>query len=167
MTKYQARVEAGLIDSDYRGEIFVIISNNGTKEMNISSGDRIAQMLIVKDPTVTVEVSHDLSSTTRQSGKFGSTGTSHIVPSTLYDDTTAAAATGTAADDVMTSHHQVQLSHDPFNDVQSITFKTLGKHPTQGMVLEDCTDWDNRVLITTCIIVFPICVKRTEECAIF
>ena len=37
--KYQARVEAGIIDSDYRGQIFVILSNNGQQPIPINQGD--------------------------------------------------------------------------------------------------------------------------------
>ena len=37
--KHRAWVEAGTIDSDYRGEIFILISNNGTEPLSITSGD--------------------------------------------------------------------------------------------------------------------------------
>ena len=50
--KQRARIEAGTIDSDYRGEVFVLMTNNGENVIHISPGDRIAQMLIIKDPTV-------------------------------------------------------------------------------------------------------------------
>ena len=45
-TKYKARVEAGLIDSDYRGEVFVIMSNNGDENINIDKGCAIWNSLI-------------------------------------------------------------------------------------------------------------------------
>jgi dUTP pyrophosphatase len=62
--KYCARVEAGVIDSDYRGEVFVLISNSGTKEMVINKGNQIAQMIIVQDLSVSLSVTTELSATT-------------------------------------------------------------------------------------------------------
>jgi len=64
----------GIIDSDYRGEIFVSLINNGTREYTIAPGDSIAQMML--QPSITMlfkEVKH-LSSTSRGEGGFGSTG---------------------------------------------------------------------------------------------
>ena len=42
--KYKARIEAGIIDLDYRGEVYAIMSNNGDKNITIEPGNRIAQM---------------------------------------------------------------------------------------------------------------------------
>ena len=64
----------GTIDSDYRGEIKVILINLGKKEFIVKDGMRIAQMILC--PAMQgelVEVS-ELSSTTRGAGGFGSTG---------------------------------------------------------------------------------------------
>ena len=108
--KYKARVEAGLIDSDYRCQVFVILSNNGDAPIKISQGDRIAQMVLVRDPSVTIDIAHDLTSTKQNQGKFGSTGIQHIVHSTLYDQSTAAAAKATSTETVMASHQLVELS---------------------------------------------------------
>ena len=149
-TKYNVRLEAGVIDSDYRGPVYVILSNNGNETLTIQPGDRIAQMVLIKDHTVTIDVTHDLTTTKRQEGRFGSTGISHITPPQLYNDSTAAAAKATSSTNLMVSHHQVELSTDPFHDRQSIQFQTLGKHDTQGMILKDSETWDNRVVITTC-----------------
>jgi dUTP pyrophosphatase len=77
--KYRARVEAGVIDSDYRGEIFVLISNNGNNDMNITKGDRIAQMIIAQDPLVSVSITNDLSTRAREKAGFGSTGIKDII----------------------------------------------------------------------------------------
>lgn len=65
----------GTIDSDYRGEIKVILFNLGKEKFIVENGMRIAQMVV--SPVVTgelIEVS-DLSDTTRGIGGFGSTGT--------------------------------------------------------------------------------------------
>jgi len=64
----------GIIDSEYRGEIKVILHNNGSEDFLIDEGDRIAQLVVVlyldMDP---VEVS-TLDETERGQGGFGSTG---------------------------------------------------------------------------------------------
>ena len=64
----------GTIDSDYRGEIKVILINWGEEDFVIENGDRIAQMVIAKYERVEWEVSDDLSETERGSGGFGHTG---------------------------------------------------------------------------------------------
>ena len=65
----------GTIDSDYRGEIKVIIYNHGKEEFVINSGDRIAQMIL--SPVLKIELEEtndDLPETIRGEGGFGSTG---------------------------------------------------------------------------------------------
>lgn len=65
----------GTIDSDYRGEVKVILGNLGTKEEVINHGDRIAQLVLA--PVIQanyVVAESDLSSTERGAGGFGSTG---------------------------------------------------------------------------------------------
>ena len=64
----------GTIDSDYRGEIKVILINWGEEDFVIENGDRIAQMVIAKYERVEWELSEDLSETERGSGGFGHTG---------------------------------------------------------------------------------------------
>ena len=64
----------GTIDSDYRGEIGVILVNLSSEEFIINDGERIAQMVIAKhEKAVWTEV-EDLEGTERGSGGFGSTG---------------------------------------------------------------------------------------------
>ena len=65
----------GTIDSDYRGEIKVIIYNHGKEEFIINNGDRIAQMIL--SPVLKIELEEtndDLPETIRGEGGFGSTG---------------------------------------------------------------------------------------------
>ena len=64
----------GTIDSDYRGELKVILFNHGDKEFIINNGDRIAQMVLVPVLKVQFEEVQDLPETIRGSGGFGSTG---------------------------------------------------------------------------------------------
>ena len=64
----------GTIDSDYRGEIKVIIYNHGSKDFTINNGDRIAQMILTPVIKMELEESIDLPETIRGKGGFGSTG---------------------------------------------------------------------------------------------
>lgn len=64
----------GTIDSDYRGEIKVILSNFGNEPYNIKKGDRIAQLVIAKYEHITWDKCENLTDTDRGSGGFGSTG---------------------------------------------------------------------------------------------
>ena len=64
----------GTIDSDYRGEIKIILINLGDKDFVINSGDRVAQMVIAPLIQASFSIVNELSDTTRGSGGFGSTG---------------------------------------------------------------------------------------------
>lgn len=64
----------GTIDSDYRGEIKVILINWGEEDFVIENGDRIAQMVIARYERVEWKETDDLSETKRGSGGFGHTG---------------------------------------------------------------------------------------------
>ena len=64
----------GTIDSDYRGEIKVILANFGKEPFVINSGDRIAQLVIAKYESALWHVVDSLDETERGSGGFGSTG---------------------------------------------------------------------------------------------
>ena len=64
----------GTIDSDYRGEIKVIIFNHGKNDFIIKNGDRIAQMILAPVIKMELEECHDLPETVRGIGGFGSTG---------------------------------------------------------------------------------------------
>ena len=64
----------GTIDSDYRGEIKVILFNHGSKEFIVKNKDRIAQMILMPVLKVDFEEVVDLPETVRGLGGFGSTG---------------------------------------------------------------------------------------------
>jgi dUTP diphosphatase len=64
----------GTIDSDYRGEIKVILMNLGKNEFKIVKGDRIAQLILAKVERAIIKESDELNSTDRGAGGFGSTG---------------------------------------------------------------------------------------------
>ena len=64
----------GVIDSDYRGEVSVVLRNAGSQPFTVNPGDRIAQMLIVPVLLPQVQEVQELSQTQRGAGGFGSTG---------------------------------------------------------------------------------------------
>ena len=64
----------GTIDSDYRGELKIILFNHGNKDFIINNGDRIAQMVLVPILKMEFEEVDSLPNTVRGQGGFGSTG---------------------------------------------------------------------------------------------
>jgi dUTP pyrophosphatase len=66
--------KVGVIDSDYRGQIHVVLLNHGKTEQTIQHGERIAQFLITPVLTPAYEEAEELSDTDRGAGGFGSTG---------------------------------------------------------------------------------------------
>lgn len=66
--------KVGVIDSDYRGPVTVVLHNHGNQPQTIAHGERIAQMVITPVLTPSYELSDDLTDTGRGQGGFGSTG---------------------------------------------------------------------------------------------
>ena len=64
----------GTIDSDYRGEIKIILINHGNEKFDVKNGDRIAQMVLMPVLKFKFEEVSKLDDTIRGSGGFGSTG---------------------------------------------------------------------------------------------
>ena len=66
----------GIIDSDYRGDVGVILHNSGKEKFHINTGDRIAQMVIIETSKLAMlrVVDIEVNETTRGAGGFGSTG---------------------------------------------------------------------------------------------
>jgi dUTP pyrophosphatase len=64
----------GTVDSDYRGELKVILINLSNTPQIINNGDRIAQMIIAKTERAELILVHQLNDTVRASGGFGHTG---------------------------------------------------------------------------------------------
>ena len=66
--------KVGVIDSDYRGEITVVLYNHGSEAQSISSGERIAQLIVTPVLTPAYTETDRLTETLRGTGGFGSTG---------------------------------------------------------------------------------------------
>ena len=67
-------VGAGVVDSNYRGEVGVVLFNHGDQDFEVKMGDRIAQLILEKIDTPPVEEVQGLNNTVHGSGGFGSTG---------------------------------------------------------------------------------------------
>ena len=68
----------GIIDSDYRGEIKVILYNTGDEVFEVKKGDRIAQIIFTSVIQAIFQKSEELSNTVRGENGFGSTGISSV-----------------------------------------------------------------------------------------
>ena len=66
--------KVGVIDSDYRGPVTVVLHNHGASTQTIAHGERIAQMVITPVLTPAYVTAEELSDTGRGQGGFGSTG---------------------------------------------------------------------------------------------
>nr|QBI90336.1 dUTPase [Trichoplusia ni single nucleopolyhedrovirus] len=73
-TKHGIGIQAGVIDTDYRGPIGVCLINKSRKEYNFKKGDKIAQMIVEAYYTPTVLEIDELDDTDRGDAGFGSTG---------------------------------------------------------------------------------------------
>lgn len=72
--KHAIDVLAGVIDSDYRGEILCLLINHSAQPVHLPAGTRIAQLIVEAMITPTPVFVDTLEDTTRGSGGFGSTG---------------------------------------------------------------------------------------------
>ena len=65
---------AGVIDSDYRGEVRVVLVNHGDESFRIAPGDRVAQLLVQRVERAAFTAAAEIDDTDRGGGGFGSTG---------------------------------------------------------------------------------------------
>ncbi len=70
----------GTIDSDYRGELKVILINHGDQAFEVRRGDRIAQLVLAPVARASWLKVDELDETSRGEGGFGSTGTAQVTP---------------------------------------------------------------------------------------
>ena len=66
--------KVGVIDSDYRGPVTVVLFNHGSEPQTVSHGERIAQLLVTPVLAPAFREAEELTGTERGSGGFGSTG---------------------------------------------------------------------------------------------
>lgn len=80
--KHHTDIGAGVIDSDYRGEVKVLLFNLSSSSVQIKKGDRVAQLILEKILIVDPIEVKDLDETVRGAGGFGSTGLESVVSTT-------------------------------------------------------------------------------------
>jgi len=66
--------KVGVIDSDYRGEIFVALHNHGSAAQTVEHGERVAQLVLTPYVAAQFQATESLDDTARGAGGFGSTG---------------------------------------------------------------------------------------------
>jgi dUTP pyrophosphatase len=67
-------VGAGVIDSDYTGEVKILLINNGINDFNVKKKDRVAQLILEKIEVLEIEAIKSIETTERGESGFGSTG---------------------------------------------------------------------------------------------
>ena len=153
--KYGIDTRAGVIDSDYRGNIGVLLENTSDQAFTVKPGDRIAQLILYYIANPQVETVQQLNETERGSGGFGSTGINSSVVRTMQnteDSTTHPPNIVDQAARVQTTPsvhectdiilqedcikpYDIWLSDDPYDNRLTITIDVKGSHPTLGMQL--------------------------------
>ena len=140
---------AGVIDSDFRGNVGVVLINHGKVTASIHEGQRIAQLIVERIEIPSVQVVSELTATARGQQGFGSTDKkdvsmsrpilhpSQIPPPTLIV-ARAATASSLMTHNTITST-QIDLSVDPYDNRVTITLpRRPCLHPSQGLDLEIC-----------------------------
>lgn len=137
--KRQLDIRAGVIDSDYRGNVIMTMHNIGKETQTLKKGDQIAQLIIKKIVNVTLENDVSMTETKRDNKGFGSTSPPPqraIVPAPI--------AIPYAQDEIESKIHSIfseteqrYLSGDPFGPTITMTIKTKGNHKSLGMQLDN------------------------------
>jgi dUTP pyrophosphatase len=130
-TTHGIETKAGTIDRDYTGNVQVILQNNSEQPYHITTGSRIAQMVIYKIAQPKVSEVPSLPTTTRGEYGFGSTGTTTPIINSLRHDPTPAIIN----QDGIKSYN-IWLSPDPFNQRIYIPIDVKGSHPTLGLLFQ-------------------------------
>ena len=139
---------AGVIDSDYRGNVGVVLINHGNVTTHIHQGQRIAQLIVEKIEHPSLKVVQTLSDTARDTEGFGSTD-KKVTPSpppfpiTHLPQPTVFAARAATARSLATINtiksESLELSSDPYDNRVEISLPYRKcEHPAQGLDLDMC-----------------------------
>lgn len=79
-------VHVGIIDSGYRGPLYIFVRNDGKHTVHVEDGARLAQMILLPMLQPIIEVVEELSDSDRGGAGFGSTGASARLTSPVIDD---------------------------------------------------------------------------------
>lgn len=147
VVKHKIEVKAGVIDSDYTGNLTVVLHNYGEQSFKINQGDRIAQLLILPHKTPPCMVTNQTQTTLRGNQGFGSTGVSKEIRTTINNNQQA----DTNNDDLP---YDIFLSQDPFDHRLEIEIPVKGDHKTLGLQMHHCPD-RNRLQLRDMAISIP------------
>jgi dUTP pyrophosphatase len=142
-------VGAGVIDSDYRGEVKVLLRNLGSQPFEFKSGDRIAQLIIEKIETPDVEEVIDLDVTDRGAGGFGSTGVSDSLLNQINEESDRSLARLNPGD-FLRLRMQAEAKSPVTNLTENVSNMTIDGCKQPASVLKDF-DPKQKVLTFACI----------------
>ena len=148
-TKHMINVGAGVIDSDYRGEVGVVLFNHGDKDIDVRPGDRVAQLVLEKVSMTDALQVDELEATSREDKGFGSTGMNQVNMRGSSEGSSFAAAAQT--------NRRSTISDDPHFDRLSRVLDRM-----EGIVRElrdDLCDHDDQGSYDDCeaLGVVPLC----------
>ena len=84
--KHGIDVLAGVVDSDYRGEVYALLQNLGPKDFHVKHGDRVCQIIVEFVAPTTLQEAAELPKTLRGTAGFGSTGVSLAESAALQEN---------------------------------------------------------------------------------
>jgi dUTP pyrophosphatase len=142
--KHQVDVRAGTIDSDYTGNVQVILENLGDTAYPIQIGDKIAQLVFLAIQTPQVHQTNDLATTARGDSGFGSTDANqgahvthnHGVVHNLIDNTNLTPTEHSTTNII--KPFDLYLCTDPFDNTIEVEVPVKGDYPTLGIITKYC-----------------------------
>ena len=164
--KYQTDAKAGVIDNDYRGNVSVLLANSSDEPLPVATGDRIAQLILYRISSPTVEQIQAMDETERGESGFGSTGIAEAIVRTINGNSDTPAPHNVLDQSHMPSltpdvhgyadiviqndgikPFNIWMSNDPFDNRLPIMIDVKGNHPTLGLQLHNIKD-NRRVQLT-------------------
>ena len=144
--KQNITVMAGVIDPDFTGNIGAVLHNFGQKSQTIKSGQKIAQLIFENISCPKVQQVRKLKSTRRANKGFGSTDTMNASIKVVEASHT------TVSNDLnlqLDLPYTINLSSNPFDYTTTRTINTNTKHPTLGLQLQTCAQY-NKPKLQSC-----------------
>lgn len=146
--KKRLDIRAGVIDSDYRGNVIVTVHNIGNETQNLSKGDQIAQLIIEKIVDVQITNEGEMSKTLRNKGGFGSTSECKGKPTPTTIPFESDEINGRINSFTSTTEY-LYLSNDPFGPTITVPIMVRGDHATLGLQL-DTRNEKGRLILSHC-----------------
>ena len=149
--KRKLDIRAGVIDSDYRGNVLVAVQNIGEEDQTLNVGDKIAQLILERIVPATVREETELDRTQRNTDGFGSTDNPDVIIN--VHDLPEPSPTQVAErpefipfhpDEITPTIHSLDIKSEgiymsscPFGPTIEIEVSTKGEHPMLGFEIDD------------------------------